>query len=833
MSSFKEGGAAMGTVLNLAGEWKLRRGDENETIAAVIPGDNYSALLAAGRIPHPYFRRNELEVRHLMDYDWEYTREFSLAPEMLTRESVFLNLEMVDTFADILVNGHPVGTTANQFRRYRFEVKPFLIAGVNRISVYIRSAKAEGQLLAAQQPYKVPYMDTLCLLPNINLIRKTQCSGGWDWGITLPVSGVYGDISLQAVNRARIEHVYAIQEHAEGGCRVRAVAELAASGAGNVPVTFTFAGETKTVEAAVTPGTSRAECVFEVAKPQLWWPAGYGEQPLYELTAATPDMHLTRRIGLRTLEVVNKKDEIGACLVIRINGVDIFAKGANWIPADAMPQAHTPERFRSLLESAVKANMNIIRVWGGGEYENDAFYDLCDELGVLIWHDMMFACALYPADDAFIDNVKEEVRFQVKRLRHHAALALWCGDNELLGVINWYSSDKPQRDRFLVNYDRVNRELARIVHTEDPERIFWPSSPCGGPGIFNDGWHDDSCGDMHYWEVWHGAQDFNAFYKVKPRFCSEFGFQSFPSLETVETYALPEDYNVFSPVMDHHQKCMRGNISIIGMFGTYFRMPESFPAFLYLSQVQQALAIKIGVEYWRSLRPRCMGTIFWQLNDNWPVASWASLEYGGRWKQLQYQAKRFYAPVMATVYRVPGENTRIALVSDIPGALRARVKATVRDFAGKVLKQLDLPAEFADAGSRILLELAPSDIPGTPETVFLELETTARSADGKTFTHHNTFFPAPYKSCNLAKAKISHRVDALGNNRFRIALSTDAPAFFVWLAVTGDLGLFDDNSFTLLPDCPMELVYEPKQPHTADELQQKLRITHLRDTYTA
>ncbi len=516
-------------------------------------------------------------------------------------------------------------------------------------------------------------------------------------------------------------------------------------------------------------------------------------------------------------------------MYFRVNGFDVFCKGADWIPADAMPARVTTAVLDDLLESARLANMNMLRVWGGGQYESEEFYRLCDRKGLLIWQDMMFACSLYPSDEEFIETVRQELNFQIRRLRHHPCLALWCGDNEVIGATGWYGKDK--RLVNTIHYDRLNRELARMVATLDPERMFWPSSPCGGPNSFNDGWHDDSCGDMHYWEVWHGGREFSAYYSVKPRFCSEFGYQSFPSLETVKRFCPPEQFNVFSPVMDHHQKCVRGNAPIIGMFGKYFRMPESFENFLYLSQVQQALAIKTGVEFWRSLKPRCMGTIFWQLNDDWPVASWASIEYGGKWKQLQYHAKRFFAPVLGVLYQDETKVLRLHLVSDLPVKATATVTAVAYDFDGKELRRFELSAPLRPNENRRLKSFKASELIGLdPDASFVELVTVAETADGRRFRHENTFFFAPFKRCDLRKAALQVKVDEKGG-RYFCRLTTDKPAFFVTLDTPGIPGIFSDNSVTLLPETPVELEFTPKRITSLKELQKTLAVNDLRSTY--
>ncbi len=815
------------SFIDLTGKWKLRQVGQEETIPANVPGDNYSALLQAGKISDPYYGMNELDVQWVREFDWEYSREFEVSAEMLACESVYLNAEILDTFANIHINGKKVASTRNMFKRHRLEIKKYLKSGINTIEIIFLCPGREALKEKNKFPYELPD-PAGNTVSHMNHIRKVQCHAGWDWGITLLVSGIYGDISIHGVDKVRIEHVYTEQKHSKKQCVVTAVAELNAVVSGKVAVDFNFNGENVTVKSSVKPGVNFVRAEFLVKNPALWWPAGSGKQPLYELTVAAGSETVSRKIGLRTIEVVNEPDEIGACMKFRVNGVDIFCKGANWIPADAMPERHTREVYYDLISSAVEAHMNMIRVWGGGQYEQEAFYEICDELGVMIWHDMMFSCSLYPGIDNFIDNVKEELEYQLKRLRSHACIAIWCGDNECIGAVGWNSGDDTsKRDRNLVNYDRLNRELERAVEKYAPEFTFWPSSPCGGPGNFEDGWHNDSCGDMHYWEVWHGSKPIEAYFDVTPRFCSEFGFQSFPSREVFDSFAQSKDANVFAPVMEHHQKCPKGNGNIIAMFEKYFRMPEGFDNYLYLSQVTQALAIKTGVEHWRHLMPVCMGTIYWQLNDNWPVASWASIEYGGKWKQLHYNAKRFFAPVISSTFQKDGA-LEIWSVSDLMASAQFKVEAVIYDFSGKQLDSYHFDSRIAARTSKKLKTLKLDKLDFKLNEAFMVITTTADGKDG-VYTHTNTHFFDRYKRCELPMAKVTAKVRE-SDGEFEVVLSTDEPAFFVNIDVYGIKGTFSDNSITLLPGETV-LKFNPKEQVTADTLQKSLTVKHLRETY--
>ncbi|MBQ7722171.1 MAG: glycoside hydrolase family 2 protein [Kiritimatiellae bacterium] len=848
-------------VLDLAGVWTLRASDPAiAPMPAAVPGDNYSALQAAGAIPDPYWRDNEERVQWVADKDWVFTREFEVTPGLLGHRAVYLSFDCIDTVAEVFVNGRRAGAADNQFRRWRYEVRGLLRPGSNTVEVRIASPRRSA--MAEHDSSASPVEAANCndgSIPGINFLRKSQCSAGWDWGIALPTSGIYGGVSLFGADDAVVDAVWCEQTHRPGSCRVDVVVRLLpAKGARPgtvVSAKVAFDGEERVVEGRV-PASRKAfelRTTYRVASPRLWWPNGYGDQPLYPLCVTLGGQRVERGIGLRRIEVVRKPDHDGASFLFRVNGVDVFVKGADWIPSDARPAHETPDRIRDLLASAVEANMNMLRVWGGGHFEDDFFYDECDRLGIMLWHDMMFACMRYPVHRKFLDSVREEVLRQVRRLRDHASIAIWCGDNECIGAVGWGCWGKAEYRRRLKRYVRLNDTIRDAVAETDASRLFWPSSPCAEPDNFkyNDG--NSGRGDTHYWAVWHGGARFDAYYNHRPRFCSEFGFQSFPSLETVRTYASEADgdFNLFSSVMDVHQKHGSGNSIILGMFGAYFRMPKGFAETLYLSQVQQAEAIRTGAEYWRSLRPYCMGTVFWQLNDNWPVASWSSLEYGGRWKALHNAARRFYAPLATFAFR-PGWRAGIEahLVWDLPLAMDAKVTVTLRRVAdGSAVGSWEFHEKLAKAASRPLKlpSLVAAPLPdrtkrginvGNPDpdpaTLFLDIVTDGTDAQGKTYHHENTVFLDVWKRCDLPKAGLavaSVRPSADEPGAFDVTLSAKAPAFFAWLAVEGDpKGRFSDNLLTVLPG-RRTVRYRPATRMTAADLRRRLSLMDLRETY--
>ena len=808
--------------IDLSGVWSLTCGKKGfRAIPAQIPGDNCSALIAAGLIPDPNIGFNENDIQWVRKFDWTWTREFEVDAAFLKHKRIWLDIGSLDTVGEVRINGRTAARNRNMFLRLREDVKVFLHEGRNTVEVAITAvekyiSEEEKKLslsIAAKQHWR--------RMPKLNLVRKIQCQGGWDWGLCVPVSGMYGNVGLEGSGGVRIEHVYTEQKHTTGRCTLRVTAEIDSFFDGVQQVVFTFDGRKKKVAAGLRKGPNTVETVFEVKSPRLWYPAGYGPQPLYALTVEADSCRIEKRIGLRDLKTVSHPDEHGICLYFEVNGIPVFAKGADWIPMDGRPQTYTRERYDRLLSDAVAANMNALRVWGGGLYENEDFYDLCDEKGILLWQDGMFACAHYPASPDFLELVAKELEYQVKRLRDHASIALWCGDNECGTFLRGVG---PKELPLALNYDRFNQAVGKAMRAADPTRTFWPTSPCNSVEDAN-GWDDDSKGDMHYWDVWHSGADFEAYYGVIPRFCSEFGFQSFPAQRTVDLYTQGKQRNITSPLMEHHQCNAGGNSKIVEMFTRYFRLPATFEDFIYLSQVQQAVAIKSGVEFWRTLRPVCMGTLYWQLNDNWPVASWSSLDYFGRWKQLHYHAKRFYAPVLATAIRRTPGTVELRMVNDLGAPVRGELEISLYKVSGKIVSRRSIPVDLAPYSAAILETLPLAELTPTPEEDFLYL-----AFDNGQVRCANECFLARYKAYEFPVPRIRKSISSDENGNMFLALSTDKPAFYVFAEFSDADAVFEDNSFTLLPDRPRKIAFRTADPRSTSELEKVLVVRHLRSS---
>ena len=768
------------TLTDLHGDWSLADHAKDFSCTLCLPGDGISALHTAGLIPDPYFGRNEYDLRWICERDWVATRTFDLDDV-----AADLVLSRMDTVVTVRVNDTVVLEADNAFRDYRVALSDVAKPGSNTISLTFHSPVAAGKALYDAHDFEIPWSWN-CPIPYSNFLRKPSCDAGWDWNIALSTFGVYGDMRIEPAQAARIDRLEIHQDHSDG-VNLHVKAHVMNH---DDTVTLEFDGHSVGIRPV------HGVCTFSVPikNPKLWWPAGQGDQPLYDLTVTAGTATAKRRIGLRQMELISEKDEAGLSFKFRINGRDVFCKGANWIPADALPSRISDAKTRDLLQSAVDANMNMVRIWGGGRYEPTSFYDTCDELGLLVWQDFMFACNLYPSDRDFLANVKAEVRDNVARMHHHACLAVWCGDNELVGALGWYDCSKTDRDRYLVNYDRLNRAIEDTLYETDPYAIWWPSSPTQGPLNFGDSWHDDGSGDMHFWSVWHEGRDFDHYRDVAPRFCSEFGFQSYPTMNAIRSFTDPDDRNIAAPVLESHQKNEGGNARIAETMFRYFRWPEKFDDFVYVSQVQQALAIKTAVTHWRSLKPRCMGTLIWQLNDTWPVCSWASLDYGGDWKLMHHAAKAFYAPVICTAVPAGGSVT-IWAVNDLamPAEVTVKLRAVRPDGTTRDLGQVT--AAIGDIAVDVF------HVEGLGNKEFLLIDWDSAAGQGR-----EVFAPRPYKSYDLLPAGLSHTVDGS-----EITINANGLGLFVFLEADIE-GRFSANNFDMLPGEQHTVTFTPADP---------------------
>ena len=619
--------------------WQMRQAGWEEFLPASVPGSVYHDLMQNGKMDDPFWRDNFPKALKRMDHDYEYKTEFAADKALLKSDAVLLRFEGIDTVADIFLNGEKLGHTENMHRTFEFEVKDLLKEEGNELRVLLHSPT---RFIKEEYKHNVADGSEEAMVGFANL-RKTHCMFGWDWGPRLPDAGLWRPVKLLGIEKARVDSVYVTQKHEDGKVTLHFdvdadVYDREALMGYTVLITDPDGKET------LCKG-SPEEIVIE--RPQLWWPNGFGAQPLYtvevRLYAGGKQVDAwKKRIGLRTLTMHIEKDAYGESFAHEVNGVQVFAMGADYIPEDSIFPRINEVRTRELLRQCKEAHFNTIRVWGGGYYPDDWFYDACDEMGLMVWQDFLFACAVYNLTDEFEDNIRAEFADNIKRLRHHASLALWCGNNEMEMFVErglWVKTPIQKSD-YVKMYEYI---LPKVLKELDPQTFYWPASPSSGGGFDDPNGFDR--GDVHYWDVWHGNVPFTDYRRYYFRYLSEFGFQSFPSVETVKTFALPEDCNPFSYIMEKHQRNNAANGKIMNYLYQTYLYPTSFDAFVYASQLLQADAIRYGVEHFRRNRGRCMGAIYWQLNDCWPVISWASIDYCGRWKALHYAAKRFFRPL--------------------------------------------------------------------------------------------------------------------------------------------------------------------------------------------
>ena len=796
----------------LNGQWELAEAGNDRSCEVQVPGSVLSGLYGAGKIEDPFYRTNEDVTRELFRKDYEFSRTFVAAEDILKEEKIILVCEGLDTLTDIYINGKKVGSTDNMHRTWKLDVKGFLHSGENQIRIVFRSVFKYIEAYEYEENKEIHYVPCGGMKGN-QLIRKAHCMFGWDWGPQTIDAGIFRDIYLEAYSHPRIDDVKITQVHGDNAVDVCTTVAVSGNDVDKCRVRVTIqeevericghrtdANDRKTeayvckVEETASANDDPAVLTSTIHNPKLWWPNGYGDQPLYKVQIELLDENgavletITKRIGLRTLTISQEKDLWGKEFAFCVNGVKIFAMGGNYIPEDCIYSRITPEVQKYLLESCKCANFNCVRVWGGGYYPSDHFYDLCDEMGLIVWQDLMFACNVYDLTEEFEENITKEITENVKRLRHHASLGLWCGNNEMESAWDHWPEVQNESKYLRADYIKMFEYVVpKAVRAADSETFFWQSSPSSG-GCFDDP-DDENRGDCHYWDVWHGQKPFTDYQKHYFRFCSEFGFQSFPCLKTVKSFTEEKDRNIFSRVMENHQKNPAANGKILYYLSENFRYPENFRKLLYVSQILQGMAMKYGVDHWRRHRGRCMGTLYWQINDNWPVASWASIDYFGRWKALHYMAKKFYGP-QAVSMCMDGDTMQVYLANESMEAQSYQVVFYVKNMECEILEKITGKGTVEAQESGQILTVDVSKWEEKKYEIFLEAEVTL--ADGKVLRDVETL--VPYKYLELDKPEIAAEVEEQGD-AFVIHLKSSCFSPFTAIGFTDADVILEDNFF--------------------------------------
>jgi len=792
-------------------KWEFRDVTQDNWYPGNVPGTLFSDMMACGQIKDPYYRFNEREIWPLADNDYEYRLEFSVSTDVIGKKNQILVFEGIDTLAQIWLNGEMLADTENMHRTYRIPVAGKL-GKKNELLVRLSSPTRYIKARHEEDPVSVFNCATI---NGFSQLRKWHSAFGWDAEPQIPDFGLWRDVYIEAYDNSKLDNVYVRQTHNGGAVSLDIEVELLSQFPTEHKVTVTLEGpDGVKQEEAITSEDLKVTIPVEVKNPQIWWPNGYGEQPLYNVNVVVSHNSQTIdsqnfNIGLRTFEVRREKDEAGESFMIVVNRVPIFAKGGNYTPPDKFISHSRGERHERLVKDCVEANYNCIRIWGGAVYPDSELFELCDKYGLIVWQDFMFACALYHVDDAFIEDIRAEAKDNIIRLRNHACLALWCGNNEN----EWfhaYDNDLPYltMERRLANMKLYEMVLKDAVDTYDPEKFYWPSSPSSGGGYHEP--NGFAAGDVHFWNVWYlPARPYTHYRDCTGRFISEFGLESFQDIKTLRNYMEPEDMSPNSAVMDFMQRCSDkfsniGNAKILSYVFQEVKVPKDFEEYIFATQYAQAEGIKFGICHWRRLMPHCMGTLYWQIVDCFPGTSWSSIDYEYRWKMLHYYAKRFFSQVMISA---EDNNFKVRVNDDVDFVVKLVVASDRTEaFDGTVIWSL------RDSSSNVIMEGKTSTVinPLVSETIVtLDLKDQIKfenkrerylafsivDEDGTVLSEDTHLFVKP-KHFEFRKPKITLEASE-NDDAFEIKVNSDCYAKCVRLDLSDDDCHFSDNCFDL------------------------------------
>jgi beta-mannosidase len=820
-------GAAMkkhgSTILKqaIATGWTFRDASTQDWHAATVPGCVHTDLLENKLIPDPFYRTNEEALQWIGEKDWVYQARFQAGEDVLGRQQIDLVFKGLDTYAKVYLNDSLVLTANNMFREWRVDARSLLKHGENKITIFFNNVFDETVPKYKNSPYELqafPNNDQGD--PRVAMYsRKAQFHYGWDWGPRLVTCGVWKPIVIEAWDAFKIEGVHIIQEQVtKKEATIVSKIELVSTRAQRVSVVIT-ADNVKLSSGTheLKAGANTITLTGKIAHPNLWWSNGLGTQHLYAYRASvTGDDQAadeyTAHLGVRSVKVIRDKDSSGTSMFVLLNGVPVFMKGANYIPLDNFQNRVTAAKHEYIVKSAADANMNMLRVWGGGIFEDDSFYDMCDKYGILVWHDMLFACAMYPGDDEFLRSVRHEIVDNVKRIRNHPSIALYCGNNENeVGWEQWGWKEKYSPDvqaACETNLKKLYYEtIPSALREADSTRYYHYSSPIAGFGKRKNG-----DGDIHYWGVWHGKDPFEKYEDNIARFVSEYGFQSYPELGTVEKFTEPADRELNSKVMLSHQRCMAddrkdkqyGNRLIKTYMDRYYREPKDFPSYLYMSQVLQAFGVRMAVEAHRRNMPFCMGSLYWQIDDCWPVASWSSIDYYGKWKALHYMAKKVYAPIIVAP-KIVGDSVQFWIVSDAQEPVAGDLFVSVREMNGATVTAKTLHLKVSPNMSRVFATLSKKELLGGADEARVVLVSRFTALKERT-TENFTYFTYP-KDLQLEKPVIAIAAKKVKAG-YELSLSTSTLAKNVCLTCADVNGFFTDNYFDMLPGEPTTIIFQ-------------------------
>nr|WP_321411306.1 glycoside hydrolase family 2 protein [uncultured Carboxylicivirga sp.] len=817
----------------LKADWTFRQADDESWHPAIVPGNVHIDLENAGIIDNPFYGTNEDSVQWIEHKDWVYQGEFTIDSETLNFDNIELEFLGLDTYADVTLNGQKLFSSENMFLAYSSEVKQYLKKGTNKLEILFHSPIKMAMPLHKKAKYTYPADNDRSEEHLSVYTRKAPYHYGWDWGPRFVTSGIWRPVKINAWNDARFNDVQFVQNTlSEEKAEITFNYEIEASTASKASVSLTFGNINANKDIELQKGKNNVSIDIIVDNPELWWPNGMGEQKLYAVTSElkTKGQLLdskSQKIGLRTIEVINQPDSLGVSFYFKVNGIPTYMRGVNYIPNDIFLGRMTDSVYQNNFNDLLASNMNMVRIWGGGVYEDDRFFDLADEKGILLWQDFMFACTMYPSDDAFLANVANEAEYNIKRLRNHPSLAIWCGNNEInVGWNNWgwqqtYGYTEEDQKELLEGYNKLfNQLLPNKLKELDPQRFYYDSSPISNWGDIN----DMKIADNHYWGVWWGKHEFEKMNEYVPRFMSEFGFQSFPSMETIKTFSEEKDWDIESDVMKTHQKSSIGNVTIKQYMQRDYNMPSNFVDFVYLNQVMQAEGMRIGFEAQRRNKPFCMGSLYWQLNDVWPVVSWSGIDYYGRWKAMQYFIKKAYEPVITSAV-MDKDYLQVNLISDKITETNVTSSLQIIQLDGTVVWEQNKEYKLEPNANQVILKTPLKQLIGSiaKNKVILVMNTAYDSTQTET-----TFLFSKVKQLALQYADVDIRVIENGTVA-EVTLKSSEFVKNIELVAEGIDGKWSDNYFDMIPEKEYKISFNSNNP--IHDLKSKLQVKSVKNTY--
>jgi beta-mannosidase len=828
----------------LSSNWKFNEVGTAKWRDAVVPGCVHTDLLRHKLIKDPFYRLNEHELQWIDKTEWQYETTFEVPESLLAYQIIQLNFKGLDTYADVFLNDRLILNADNMFRGWEVDCKHLLKKGKNTLRIYFHSPIKKGLDIYDNYPYVVQSspndLAKIGQVPGEKWVsphvRKAPYHFGWDWGPRLVTSGIWEPIELVAWNKSTIQDVYTQQVLLVDRKAVLESQVEIESLIDNMAKLHVYINKNlvQSSEVSLQKGKKVYPVQFEIADPQLWWPNGLGDAYLYDVkvqlvTVDGETLDYEHTLGLRTIELIREKDEVGRSFYFKVNGYPVFMKGANYIPNDVFLDRVSSEKYEHIIQSAAKCHFNMLRVWGGGIYEKEIFYDLCDKYGILVWQDFMFACNMYPGHSEFLESVRQEAIYNVRRLRNHPCVALWCGNNEILGA--WFGWGWKQRNEkkqpegakamWQAYKDIFTDILPEVVKQYDPKQFYWASSPQAGDTIKT----SKVDGDDHDWRIWFRKVPFIVYHDNPARFVSEYGFQSFPEISSIHKFTTPEDHDIYSEVLTSHQRSGIGNGTIEFYLNRDYRKPKDFESFIYTGLVLQAEGIKTGIEGHRMNKPVTMGSLYWQLNDVWPAASWSSIDYYGNWKALQYFTREAFKQVVA-IPDTKTDDLKLYVVSDRIEPMHLRVELSLMDFQGKLLWSKEMDSEIAANASQVVFTQSINDLLGDadPSKVML----TVRLSEGHRLLYQTNKYFKQVKELELPMPQVKQIVEKVQDG-YQVTVSSNTLAKNAYLRFEGIDGWFEDNYFDLLPGEERKVLFKTEQVIKRPD--ESLHVRTIRDTY--